>query len=90
GAWGAPTAAIFEADASLIDIQGLVQFGARTSVYDSSTYQNIYTYYTGFNNVKLRSRGDIRFLNEPTVPQGTQLATDWNLELLAAQIYPAT
>ena len=89
-AWGAPTAAAFEADANQIDIQGLVQFGARTGVYDSSTYQFINTYYPGFSNVKLYSRGDIRFLNEPTAPQGTQLATDWSLDLEAAQIYPAT
>ncbi len=89
---GAPTAAIFEADADQIDIQGLVQFGARADVYDPAIGWRIATNYPGFVTTRLKSRGDIRFLNEPTAPapMGTQLATDWNLELLAAQIYPAT
>ncbi|MCK9915644.1 filamentous hemagglutinin family protein [Microbacteriaceae bacterium K1510] len=86
---GALTAATFEADANQIDIQGLVQFGASVGVYDSTTYQYIYTNYPSFLTTRFKSQGDIRFLSIAGVVK-TQLATDWNLELLAAQIYPAT
>ncbi len=86
---GAPTAAIFEANADQIDIQGLVQFGARADVYDAAIGWRVATNYPGFVTTRLKSQGDIRFLSIAGLPQ-MRLATDWNLELLAAQIYPAT
>ncbi len=80
GADATPTLATFEADASQIDIQGLVQFSARAPNNMSAS---------GFLTTTLRSGGDIRFLSMSGVTT-TQLATSWNLELDAAQIYPAT
>ncbi|MEW6642770.1 MAG: filamentous hemagglutinin family protein [Pseudomonadota bacterium] len=77
---GSPTVATFEADAHQIDIQGLVAFSA-------SAPNSMYA--PGFAKVRLVSQGDIRFLST-TAPQGGVLATDWNLDLVAAQIYPAT
>ena len=75
-----PTTATFEADANQIDIQGLVQFSARAP-------NNMFA--PGFLRTKLVSQGDIRFLSIAGVDQ-TQLSTSGNLDLLAAQIYPAT
>ncbi|MGY3583556.1 filamentous hemagglutinin family protein [Bradyrhizobium sp. USDA 4341] len=75
-----PTTATFEADANQIDIQGLIGFSARSP-------NNIYA--PGFLTTKLVSQGDIRFLSMPGVV-ATQLSTSGNLELLAAQVYPAT
>ncbi|WP_163157855.1 filamentous hemagglutinin family protein [Bradyrhizobium uaiense] len=75
-----PTTATFEADANLIDIQGLIGFSARSP-------NNMYG--PGFLTTKLVSQGDIRFLSMPGVIT-TQLSSSGNLELLAAQIYPAT
>ncbi|WP_455153258.1 filamentous haemagglutinin family protein [Bradyrhizobium cenepequi] len=75
-----PTIATFEADADQIDIQGLVQFSARAP-------NNMYA--PGFLTTKLVSQGDIRFLSMAGVIT-TQLATSGNLDLLAAQLYPAT
>ncbi|MGO4685639.1 filamentous haemagglutinin family protein [Hyphomicrobium sp. 2TAF46] len=88
-AGGAITNAIFEADAQQIDVQGLVQFGTSLGVYDPTTYQTTYSYAPGFLTTTLRSQGDMRFLTRNN-PEGTQLSTDWNLDLEAAQIYPAT
>ncbi|MES5482985.1 filamentous hemagglutinin family protein [Bradyrhizobium sp. INPA03-11B] len=75
-----PTTATFEADANEIDIQGLIGFSARSP-------NNMYA--PGFLTTKLVSQGDIRFLSMPGAV-ATQLSTSGNLELLAAQIYPAT
>ncbi|MBR1223208.1 filamentous hemagglutinin family protein [Bradyrhizobium sp. U87765 SZCCT0131] len=77
---GSPTIATFEADANQIDIQGLVAFSAAAPNSMRAP---------GFSSVRLVSQGDIRFLST-TAPQGTMLQTDWNLDLIAAQIYPAT
>ncbi|MGY3529681.1 filamentous hemagglutinin family protein [Bradyrhizobium sp. USDA 4452] len=75
-----PTTATFEADANQIDIQGLIGFSARAP-------ENMFG--PGFLTTKFVSQGDIRFLSMPGVA-ATQLSTSGNLELLAAQIYPAT
>ncbi|WP_229183267.1 filamentous haemagglutinin family protein [Bradyrhizobium oropedii] len=75
-----PTTATFEADANQIDIQGLIGFSARSP-------NNMYA--PGFLTTKLVSQGDIRFLSMPGVI-ATQLSTSGNLDLLAAQVYPAT
>ncbi|WP_375782797.1 filamentous hemagglutinin family protein [Bradyrhizobium sp. Pha-3] len=75
-----PTTATFEADANQIDIQGLIGFSARAP-------ENMYA--PGFLTTKFVSQGDIRFLSMLGVV-ATQLSTSGNLELLAAQIYPAT
>lgn len=75
-----PTTATFEADANQIDVQGLIGFSARSP-------NNMYA--PGFLTTRFVSQGDIRFLSMPGVIS-TQLSTSGNLELLAAQIYPAT
>ncbi|WP_229168033.1 filamentous hemagglutinin family protein [Bradyrhizobium altum] len=75
-----PTTATFEAAANQIDIQGLIGFSARSP-------NNMYA--PGFLTTKLISQGDIRFLSMPGVI-ATQLSTSGNLDLLAAQVYPAT
>ncbi len=80
GADAMPTAATFEANASQIDIQGLILFSARAP-------NDMHA--PGFMTTKLVSHGDIRFLPMAGVTIG-QLATSWNLDLVAAQIYPAT
>ncbi|MFT5555039.1 MAG: hypothetical protein ACI9P3_004472, partial [Bradyrhizobium sp.] len=76
-----PTNAIFEADAGQIDIQGLIQFSAAAP---NSMYA------PGFSDIRFASKGDIRFLASGAAGQATTLSTDWNLALIAAQIYPAT
>ena len=89
GPGGANTEATFEAHAAQIDIQGLVQFATALGVYDNTTFQTIYSYAPGFLTTTLVSDGDIRFLSSAAA-QGTVLKSDWNLDLEAAQIYPAT
>ena len=75
-----PTTATFEADASQIDIQGLVQFSAQAR-------NNMLA--PGFQTTRLVSQGDIRFLAMAGVVT-TQFASSGDIALLAAQIYPAT
>ncbi|WP_081768830.1 filamentous haemagglutinin family protein [Herbaspirillum sp. RV1423] len=90
GAAESPTTATFEADARLIDVQGSVVFSADTSYYDSSIYAFVRTPAPGFRTVRLVSQGDIRFLPTPGQQRGTTLITSWDMDLEAAQIYPAT
>ncbi|GGF06588.1 hypothetical protein GCM10011611_10090 [Aliidongia dinghuensis] len=85
----AVTTATFEADADQIDLQGLITFSGGGGYYDSSTNSNVSLNAPGFLTTKLASRGDIRFLTT-TAQQGSQIATSWDLDLLAAQIYPVT
>ena len=47
-------------------------------------------YAPGFSDIRFASKGDIRFLASGAAGQATTLSTDWNLALIAAQIYPAT
>ncbi|MDF3835855.1 filamentous hemagglutinin family protein [Cupriavidus basilensis] len=86
---GTPTVATFEVDAKQIDIQGLLAFSAETRRYDSSVYDWVYSPAPGFRTTRLVSQGDIRFL-PTTVDQGTMLASAWDVDLQAAQVYPAT
>ncbi|MBR1045755.1 filamentous hemagglutinin family protein, partial [Bradyrhizobium viridifuturi] len=81
GAAGVPTKASFEVDANQIDVQGLILFSA-------SAPNSMYS--PGFAEIRLVSKGDIRFLASGAAQKATTLATDWNLDLIAAQLYPAT
>ncbi|WP_461334877.1 filamentous haemagglutinin family protein [Bradyrhizobium embrapense] len=81
GSAGVPSRASFEVDANQIDVQGVIQFSA-------SSPNSMYA--PGFADIRFVSKGDIRFLGIPTPGQPTRLSTDWNLELIAAQLYPAT
>ncbi|MBK5650152.1 MAG: hypothetical protein I4N50_00865, partial [Rhizobium sp.] len=80
GAAGVPTKASFEVDANQIDVQGLILFSA-------SAPNSMYS--PGFTDIRFVSKGDIRFL-ATGAGQTTRLSTDWNLDLIAAQLYPAT
>ncbi|WP_375787154.1 filamentous hemagglutinin family protein [Bradyrhizobium sp. Pha-3] len=81
GSAGVPSRASFEVDANQIDVQGLIQFSA-------SAPNSMYS--PGFADVRFVSKGDIRFLGLSTPGQATRLSTDWNLDLIPAQLYPAT
>ncbi|WP_245476385.1 hypothetical protein [Bradyrhizobium sp. Leo170] len=80
-----PGKATFTADADLIDVRGLVSFGARGQ---SGAMVPV------FDKVTLTSRGDLRFLafgtpsnnGQPT----TSLDSPGDMTLLAAQLYPTT
>ncbi|WP_158231291.1 filamentous hemagglutinin family protein [Bradyrhizobium sp. C9] len=80
GAAGVPSRASFEVDARQIDVQGLILFSA-------SSPNSMYA--PGFGDIRFVSKGDIRFLATGE-GQTTRLSTDWNLDLIAAQLYPAT
>ncbi|WP_298379794.1 filamentous haemagglutinin family protein, partial [uncultured Bradyrhizobium sp.] len=80
GAAGVPSRASFEVDANQIDVQGLILFSA-------SSPNSMYA--PGFADIRFVSKGDIRFLATGE-GQTTRLSTDWNLDLIAAQLYPAT
>ena len=75
-----PTVATFEVDAQQIDVQGSIWFGPNAKGVSPA-----------FKTISLISQGDIRFL-APPAGQGTMtvLVTPWDLNLVAAQIYPAT
>ncbi|AOY95773.1 hypothetical protein BKK79_29195 [Cupriavidus sp. USMAA2-4] len=89
GAAPSPTTATLEVDANQIDVQGLVVFSARNSYFDPAQDTYLNSPAPGFRVAKLVSQGDIRFL--PTAVQnGTMLASSWDLDLEAAQVYPAT
>ncbi|SAI68431.1 Heme:hemopexin utilization protein A [Bordetella ansorpii] len=84
-----PTQATFEADAGLLDIDGMIAFSSTLRKYDSATFRFVHRPSPGFKTVRLVSQGDLRFT--PTdAPNGTTVRTPWDIELLAAQIYPTT
>ena len=84
-----PTEATFEADAGLLDIDGMIAFSSTLRKYDSATFRFVHRPSPGFKTVRLVSQGDLRFT--PTdAPNGTTVRTPWDIELLAAQIYPTT
>lgn len=80
GSAGVPSKASFAVNANQIDVQGLILFSA-------SSPNSMYA--PGFADVSFVSKGDIRFL-AISEGQATRLSTDWNLDFVAAQIYPAT
>jgi filamentous hemagglutinin family protein len=77
---GSPTTAVFEATADQIDIQGAVGFSAAATGGKFAP---------GYQTVSLTSQGDIRFLTDTNVAT-TSLSSDGDIDLMAAQIYPAT
>ncbi len=74
-------------EAGLLDVQNRVEFGAYGMSQLSS--DNAIVSRHGFDQVELRSQGDLRFLQH-TVSDRTQLTTDGDLLLAASQVYPAT
>ncbi|ODP32141.1 filamentous haemagglutinin family protein [Pandoraea sp. ISTKB] len=85
-----PTNATFEVDADLIDLQGPISFGANTSYYDGTIFQNVFTPAQGFKTTRFVSQGDIRFLPTPSLQAGTSVITGWDFDFEGAQIYPTT
>lgn len=83
-----PTDATFTVDADLIDVQGAVAFSTRitTNQVNASTM----LYGPGFADVRLDSQGDIRFLAPTGHLPGTGLETAGDLDLIGAQVYPAS
>ncbi|SCW70131.1 MULTISPECIES: filamentous hemagglutinin family protein [unclassified Pseudomonas] len=86
--------ALFSVDADLLDVQGNVMFSSKGTVRqaDGST---VALERAGFDQVRLSSRGDLRFLagfSSADMPTGftTQLLTPSDMLLQAAQLYPAT
>ncbi|MGN8343251.1 filamentous hemagglutinin family protein [Pseudomonas sp. SMV71] len=86
--------AVLSVNADLLDVQGNVTFSSKGTVRqaDGSTLE---LERAGFDQVRLRSRGDLRFLagfSSADMPTGftTQLLTPSDMLLQAAQLYPAT
>lgn len=73
-------------EAGVLDVLNKVEFGAYglAQTSDASLVSR-----KGFEQVELRSQGDLRFLLH-TVSDRTQLVTEGDLVLAASQIYPAT
>ncbi|MFL1391172.1 filamentous hemagglutinin family protein [Pseudomonas tritici] len=88
------TAAQFNAHANLIDVRGSVLFGVKGSLSQADG-SLLDVERRGFDQVNLTSEGDLRFLagaNENGVATGisTQLLTQGDMTLRAAQLYPGT
>ncbi|WP_186332161.1 filamentous haemagglutinin family protein [Bordetella genomosp. 13] len=87
------TAGDLRAIADLIDIRDAVHFGAKGTVPQVLGALSVER--RTFNDVTLYSRGDIRFLGGVSTSQiasgvSTELASPRNINLMAAQVYPAT
>ncbi|WKC47883.1 filamentous haemagglutinin family protein [Pseudomonas veronii] len=88
------TAAQFNARANLIDVRDSVLFGVKGSLRQADG-SLLDVERRGFDQVNLTSDGDLRFLagaNENGVATGisTQLLTQGDMTLRAAQLYPGT
>ncbi|NNC27427.1 hypothetical protein HKX42_11135, partial [Salinisphaera sp. USBA-960] len=83
------TDAVFGVTADLIEIRDRVVFGVRQTIdIDTSRYT---VDRRGFALVDLVSRGDIRTLAATAISNfGTALQSPGNIDLTAAQIYPAS
>ena len=87
-----PTQARFDLSADLIDIADNVTFGISARLPRASG-DTLTVDRRGFDTVTLASRGDIRFLPGTDTGNGpgiTRLTTAGDMDLLAAQLYPAT
>ena len=88
------TEAQFNVDGNLIDVRDSVLFGVKGSLRQADQ-SLVSVERRGFDQVNLTSQGDLRFLagaNENAVAVGisTQLLTQGDMTLRAAQLYPAT
>ncbi|WP_455883790.1 filamentous haemagglutinin family protein [Pseudomonas putida] len=88
------TTAQFNANANLIEVRGNVLFGNKSYLLRPDNSQASLER-RGFDDVQLTSQGDLRFLagaGADVIAQGisTQLMTDGDMTLRAAQLYPAT
>jgi hypothetical protein len=88
------TVAQFNASGNLIDVRGSVLFGLKGSL-NQADWSLLDIERRGFDQVNLTSQGDLRFLagpNENEIAPGisTQLLTQGDMTLRAAQLYPGT
>ncbi|RON99419.1 hemagglutinin [Pseudomonas moraviensis] len=82
------SSAQFTASADLLDVANSLSFGAKGSIAQLNASASEVSR-RGFEQVTLGSRGDLRFL-APADKSKTQLWTAGDLNLTAAQIYPAS
>jgi len=82
------SSAVLSAQGKLVDVKGVVTFGANDAVGSASVDR------AGFDRVNLISEGDLRFVpGTRIVSEGSfdvELNTTGDLTLRAAQVYPAT
>lgn len=88
------TQAQFNASGNLIDVRGNVVFGSKGSLRQADN-SLVLVERRGFDDVQLSSQGDLRFLAGPgtdVIAKGisTQLLTQGDMTLRAAQLYPGT
>ncbi len=88
------TEAQFNASANLLDVRGSVMFGSKGNVPQANN-QLVGLERRGFDQVQLTSQGDLRFLagaDKDAITPGisTQLLTQGDMTLRAAQLYPGT
>ena len=88
------TEAQFNADGDLVEVRGNVIFGNRSSLYGADNSLASLER-RGFDQVNLTSQGDLRFLvgasaNDIITGVSTQLLTQGDMTLRAAQVYPST
>jgi len=88
------TEAQFNASGNLIDVRGSVLFGSKGSLRQADG-SLVSVERRGFDQVNLTSQGDLRFLagtnaNEVATGISTQLLTQGDMTLRAAQLYPGT
>ena len=82
------SSAVLSAQGKLVDIKGVVTFGANDAVGTTSVDR------AGFDRVNMISEGDLRFVEGTRMlsdgSYGAELNTTGDLTLRAAQVYPAT
>ncbi|NBF02221.1 filamentous hemagglutinin N-terminal domain-containing protein [Pseudomonas sp. Fl5BN2] len=88
------TQAQFNASGNLIDVRGNVVFGSKGNLIQADN-SLVGVERRGFDDVQLTSQGDLRFLagaGADVIATGisTQLLTQGDMTLRAAQLYPAT
>ncbi|MCM2364646.1 filamentous haemagglutinin family protein [Pseudomonas sp. SR18] len=88
------TEAQFNADGDLVEVRGNVIFGNRSSLYNADNSLASLER-RGFDHVNLTSQGDLRFLagasaNDIITGVSTQLLTQGDMTLRAAQVYPSS
>jgi filamentous hemagglutinin family protein len=85
---GQPTLGTLAVQSQLLDVRDQVRFGVSGTV--NRPADSLAVDIRGFEQVNLRSEGDLRFLASTGISPYTTVNTPANLALIAAQIYPDT
>ncbi|MCQ2995418.1 filamentous hemagglutinin family protein [Pseudomonas syringae] len=88
GSSGQVTQGVLEVQGQLVDVRDQLYFGVRSSIAQQAG--SLAVDRRGFEQVSLRSEGDLRFLANTGTTRFTTLNTPAALALIAAQVYPAT